>query len=165
MSNLALNVLLAIVWMLIEADFSSASLLEGLLLGFVAITMLELAQRKRTYARWVGAILRLTIFFVVDLIKSNIILARDILRPTPRFEPALLRIAITDMSTISAIVFTNLTSLTPGTLTVDVQNDGCVIYVHALYARNPDEVRRRIGVLEGLIRRAAVRSLSPKEDL
>ena len=165
MSNLALNVLLAIVWMLIEANFSSWSLLEGLCLGFLAIIILELAQTKPTYARWVKSLIHLSIFFLVDLIRSNIILARDILRPTPRFEPALLRIAVTELSPISTVVLTNLISLTPGTLTVDVEDNGRAIYVHALYAEVPEEVRKRICVLENLIRRVAVRQLPPKEGM
>jgi multicomponent Na+:H+ antiporter subunit E len=165
MTNLALNVLLAIVWMLIEANFSAWTLLEGLLLGFLSITILELAQTKRTYARWVGALLHLSTFFLVDLIKSNVVLARDILRPKPRFEPALLRVAITDLSPISTVVLTNLISLTPGTLTVDAEDDGRVIYVHALYAEDPKEVRRRIHNMESLVRRTAVGQLPPKEGL
>jgi len=165
MSNLALNVLLALVWMLIDESFSSRTLLEGLLLGFFSITILEHIRAKHTYAPWVKSLVHLSISFAVDLIRSNIILARDILRPTPRFEPALLRIAILDLSPISTVVLTNLLSLTPGTLTVDTEDDGRVIYVHALYAQDPDDVRRRIRALETLIHRVAVRQLPPKGEM
>jgi multicomponent Na+:H+ antiporter subunit E len=165
MSSLALNVFLAIVWMLVQASFSSWSLLIGLFFGFLSITIVELVQGRRDYVLWVNALLRLTLFFLVDLIRSNIILARDILRPVPRFEPALLRIAITDLSPVSTVVLTNLISLTPGTLTIDAEEDGRVIYVHALYARVPDDVRKRIAVLGNLILGAAVRQVPSRERM
>lgn len=112
---------------------------------------------------WFGSLIHLLIFFLQDLIRSNLVLARDILRPNPRFEPALLRIAITDLSPISTVVLTNLISLTPGTLTVDVEDDGQAIYVHGLYAQAPDDVRRQICTMETLIRRTAVFPLPSKE--
>jgi multicomponent Na+:H+ antiporter subunit E len=156
---------LAIVWMLIQANFSSRSLLVGIFIGFLSITILELVQGRHDYARWVGALLRLALFFLLDLIRCNVILARDILRPIPHFEPALLRIEMTDLSPVSTVVLTNLITLTPGTLTVDAEDDGRVIYVHTLYAQDPDDVRKRIDVLASLIRRAAVRQMPSTEGM
>ncbi|MCY4509815.1 MAG: Na+/H+ antiporter subunit E, partial [Acidobacteria bacterium] len=37
-----------------------------------------------------------------------------------------------------------LISLTPGSLSLDVSPDGRTLYVHEMFAEDPDETRRRI---------------------
>ena len=153
MNNIALNLLLGIVWMFLQASFSLSSFSIGLVIGFLALAILERAQGKRDYVHRVGSVFALAGFFLFDLVKSNVLLARDILRPTPSFEPALLSFAVVDLSPAATVLLTNLISLTPGTLTIDAEEGGRVIYVHSLYARDPDAVRQRIDRLATMIRR------------
>jgi len=52
-------------------------------------------------------------------------------------------------------VLANLISLTPGSLSLDVSPDGKTLYVHAMFADDPDETRRRIKTgFERLVREA-----------
>ncbi|MCY3733260.1 MAG: Na+/H+ antiporter subunit E, partial [Chloroflexi bacterium] len=52
-------------------------------------------------------------------------------------------------------VLANLISLTPGTLSLDVSPDGTTLYVHDMFADDPDETRRMIkGGFERLVREA-----------
>jgi len=45
----------------------------------------------------------------------------------------------------------NLLTLTPGTLSLDVSDDGRVLYIHAMFIDDPESFRRRIK--DGLERR------------
>jgi multicomponent Na+:H+ antiporter subunit E len=42
------------------------------------------------------------------------------------------------------LLVTNLISLTPGTLSLDVTDDRSTLYIHAMFADDPDEIRRQI---------------------
>lgn len=159
MSHFALNILLAIVWMFLRGRFTLATLIAGLGIGFLSMVILQFSQRRSDYARSMIALCRLTAFFLMDLIRANLVLARDILRPSPQFDPALLHYKMTDLSPLSAAVLMNLISLTPGTLIVDTEDDGRAVYIHALHAHDPNDVGRHIDRFAFLIRR-----MQPKNE-
>jgi multicomponent Na+:H+ antiporter subunit E len=152
MSDLALNALLAVLWMLLHASFTMATLAVGFLIGFVAIVFARCLERRGDIHAAIG-ILHLCGVFLVELVLANLTLARDILRPVPAFQPALLRIGVTGLSPSKAVVLAEIVSLTPGTITVDMVDDGRAIYVHTLYARDPADVRRAIERFAHMLRR------------
>lgn len=148
MSTAAVNLLLAVIWILLQADFSLAGLLTGLAVGFFAIAL----AREGAYARSFIALVRLFARFAWELLVANLTLARDILRPSPAFQPGLVRIDVENLGESGSALLANLISLTPGTLTVDMGEHGQPIYVHTLYASDPAEVRRQILRLAARIR-------------
>jgi multicomponent Na+:H+ antiporter subunit E len=73
------------------------------------------------------------------------------------------RFEVSDLSPVETALLANLVSLTPGTLTVDAEDDGSALYIHSLYADDPAAVRRRIGRLARMIRRAGGGHVPPEE--
>ncbi len=49
-----------------------------------------------------------------------------------------------DLTDLEITTLANLISLTPGTLTLDVSADRRVLFVHAMDASDPEEVRREV---------------------
>ncbi|MGV6888441.1 Na+/H+ antiporter subunit E [Rhodophyticola sp. SM2404] len=47
-------------------------------------------------------------------------------------------------SEMEVLLLTNMISLTPGTLCLDVTEDGKTLYIHAMFGDDPDEIRRQI---------------------
>jgi multicomponent Na+:H+ antiporter subunit E len=165
MSTLASNLLLAVVWMFIQASFSMRSLTVGFGIGFVAIALVQRFRGSSQYALTAAWVVYLFAFFLADLVRSNLTLARDILRSVPGFVPAIVCFEVSDLSPVETALLANLVSLTPGTLTIDTDDDGSAIYVHSLYADDPADVRRRIGRLASMIRRAGGRHLRRQEGV
>lgn len=165
MNHLALNLLLAIVWVLLQAELSLGRLVMGFLVGFGAIALTERAFGRRLYSRAAAGVLALVWSFVRELVLSNLTLARDILRPRPVFHPAFVRLDVRDLSPVQTILLACLVSLTPGTLTVDVGLEERALYIHSLYTRDPAELRSRLRRFVHRIQRAAGRELpsSPEE--
>jgi len=163
MSPLAWNLLLAVVWMFVRASFSLHDLVVGFVIGAIAIAVAERLRGSNDRVLEAIGIVRLAAFFAVDLVRSNLILARDILRPTPSFSPALVRCEVHDLSPAATALLGNMISLTPGTLTVDIEDDGSAIYVHSLYADDPAVARLRIERLGDMIRRAGGRRHATEE--
>jgi multicomponent Na+:H+ antiporter subunit E len=42
------------------------------------------------------------------------------------------------------LLVTNLISLTPGTLSLDVSEDRSTLFIHAMFADDPDEIRHQM---------------------
>jgi multicomponent Na+:H+ antiporter subunit E len=163
-SYLALNLLLAIVWMFLYGDFSIMSLAVGFLVGLVGITFSRPVLGSDRYLRSVMGVFRLAAGFTRELVLANVQLARDILRPDPPFRPGFLRFDIRDLGPTETVLLANLVSLTPGTVTVDVDDQGYTLYVHTLYAQDPAAVRRDIRRLANLIHGATGSDPLPEKE-
>lgn len=166
MSVVMWGAFLSLVWMLLFGRLTPASALMGLAVGLlvagfsrwtVAQDGGEVGGRRSAsfpsparVARGSIAAVRLLGFFLVELTKANLQLSRDVLRPRPDFHPALLALDVPDLRPGEVVLLAAMISLTPGTISVDVERDASTLYVHSIYA----------GDLEGL--RAGLREFADR---
>ena len=74
--------------------------------------------------------------FTVELVKSNIDVMRRVLAPKVRINPAIVAVKTTLKSKLGRLALANSITLTPGTLTVDIQEDK--LYIHWIDATSTD---------------------------
>ncbi|MBB4658520.1 Na+/H+ antiporter subunit E [Parvularcula dongshanensis] len=131
---LALTVALGALWLLLSFYFD-----EPTLLGFgamsVAVTVwlthhLGILDREGVPTRVFPGILPYMFWLTVEIGKANVIVVREVLRPTLRLSPKMIRVPANQVSDLGRTIFGNSVTLTPGTITVDVDRDTLVI--HAL---------------------------------
>lgn len=75
-------------------------------------------------------------FYLWKLVQSNFYIAWDIITPTMHTEPEFVDIPLSLKSTWGLLLFSNLLSMTPGTLSVDMSRDRRMLQVHVLYKRD-----------------------------
>ena len=139
MNAFVYNVILAFCWAAVTGSFSLASLLTGLVLGFAALWVVQpLIGVERFYFLRVFRVIRLALFFLWELLLSSIKVAADVLRPFPRNNPKIIAVPLDVKSDLEILLLTNLISLTPGTLSVDVTEDRETLIVHAMFADDPE---------------------------
>lgn len=91
-------------------------------------------------------------FYLVSLIRANLRLALDVMTPGLKVRPGFLAIPLRTRSDAELLIFSNLVTMTPGTLTVDVSPDRRFLFIHAMYLEDPESVRREVGeVLQGKV--------------
>lgn len=73
-------------------------------------------------------------FYVFEVVRSNFRVAYDILTPRDHFQPAIVTIPLEPMSDLQLLMISNLVTMTPGTLTLDVSEDKRQLTIHAMYA-------------------------------
>lgn len=154
MRHLALNLLLAFVWALLAGRLSPLTLLVGFAVGAAVIGALRDVLDGSRYLRAMIGAAELVLVYSAELLVSSIELARDILRLRPAFRPAFVRVDVSDLRPGPTVLLANLVSLTPGTLSVDLEPDASAIYVHALYATAPERIRSDVRRLAERIRAA-----------
>ena len=91
------------------------------------------------------------LFYVYEVVVSNLRVALDILTPQHLMDPAFIAIELEPMSDWQLIILANLITMTPGTLSMDIHPDKRQLYVHAMYVGDPEEFRTKIQ--ENYIRR------------
>ena len=145
MNGLVINLLLAFAWAAMTGDFSFMSLATGAVLGFFALWISQpLTGIDRLYFQRFWRSVYLGLFFLWELLLSSVKVAWDVIRPVPQNNPALIEIPLTVKSDFEILLLTNLISLTPGTLSVDVTEDRETLIVHAMFADDAEAIRRDI---------------------
>ncbi|GAB3652782.1 Na+/H+ antiporter subunit E [Glycomyces tarimensis] len=92
--------------------------------------------------------LAFALYFTWELISANAALTWDILTPSSRLAPGIARFPLRCRTRFEIAFLANLISLTPGTLTLAVRRDPPMLYVHGMYAPDPERFRERLRVLE-----------------
>lgn len=151
MSALLWNLLLALAWVAATGVFSFNNLIVGFFLGFVALYVTRRVVGSPRYFNKVGKVFGLLGFFVWELLLANLRVAYDVLTPRHYMRPGVIAVPLDAKSDTEITMLSNLLTLTPGTLSLDVSADRRVMYVHAMYIDDVDDVRRKIK--EGFERR------------
>ncbi len=141
----SLTILLTIVWVALQNDVSAGMVVFGVILGIVIprITAVWWPDRPRGL-RW-GKGLSYILLVIWDIIMANIHVAWIILtKSNAQMKPAWVEVPL-DLKTPEAItVLAGTITLTPGTVSADLSNEGHSLLVHALDAPDPDAVRDEI---------------------
>jgi multicomponent Na+:H+ antiporter subunit E len=146
---------LVTLWVLAWGSLTWANLISGVVVAAGVVLALPEVRRRRQrmivrpvpLGRFAGRALR-------DVVVSNAMLAREVLRPRPRIRTAVVRVPLPGCSDEMLTVLTNVVALTPGTMPVEVENDPPTMFVHVLHFDDADKVRREIGSLHHQLVRA-----------
>ncbi len=145
MNGLVINLLLAFSWAAMTGDFSFGSLATGAILGFFGLWLSQpLTGIDPMYFKRFWRSIYLALYFVWELLLSSVKVAWDVIRPVPQNKPALIEVPLTVKSDFEILLLTNLISLTPGTLSVDVSQDRETLIVHAMFGEDAEELKRDI---------------------
>ena len=150
-----INLLLAGGWCALFGTFDAGTFAWGFVLAFAALSLSSPVHGQTAYSRRVLLAARLGAYFLYELTVSSFQVAWDVITPTHRSRPAIVAVPLDIEAPIQITVLANLISLTPGSLSLDVSPDGRTLYVHEMFADDPDETRRRIKTgFERLVREA-----------
>lgn len=144
MSFLLLHVLLALAWAALNGQLTPETLAGGFVLGYIILYLSRRALGSHRYVTKVPQVLRFLGYFVVELFKSNIRVAYEVITPHFNMRPAIIAVPLDIQSDIEITLLANLITLTPGTLSLDVSSDKRVLYVHSMYVTDIEAFRDEI---------------------
>lgn len=140
-----LTILLTVVWTLLQNDVSAGMVVFGLILGVIIPLGTSIWWPDRPNGFHVGKMITYGLIVIWDILVANIQVAWIVLtRPNDKLRPAWIEIPL-DLKQPEAIsVLAGTITLTPGTVSADLSDEGHSLLVHALDAEDPDAVRDEI---------------------
>lgn len=142
-----LNIVLAILWCATWGSLDFYTLLTGFLLGYLVIGVYSRVTAIEGYGRKAHDLLRFSLFFIRVLVVANLQIAWEILTPTHRVSPRIIRFDVPGLTSVQRTVLVNVINLTPGTLVVDQSKDRQSLYVHCMYAEDREKALRELAHL------------------
>lgn len=140
-----LSVVLVIVWMLLQNDFSMGALVLGALLGVVIPIVTSGFWPARPPIRAYGRAIGFTLLVMYDVFVANVAVAKLVLfRSARSLRPCWISIPLELKSPEAISLLAGTITMTPGTVSCDLSADGRFLLVHCLDAPEPDVVVRDI---------------------
>ncbi len=141
MTLLAINILLAIGWMTIGADFSLRGFIVGFVLSHAILWLARPLYPQQRYFRRLWGGIAYTLWLVKEIWLSAIKVAKGVLGIGEPIRPAIIAIPLDAKTDWEITLLACSITLTPGTLTLDVAPDRRTLYIHAMFAADPERLR------------------------
>lgn len=141
---LAGNLLLALGWVAMSGHFDVVNLLVGFVFGYLVLYLLQRVIGRSSYFTRTIGLVRFVGFYILEVVRANLRVAFDVVTPTDYAKPGIVAVPLDARTDVEITLLSNLITMTPGSLSIDVSDDRSVIYVHVMYLEDPDELRRQI---------------------
>lgn len=134
-----MTLLLAVIWTLLQNSVSAGMIVFGLILGIIIPLLTAAWWPDRPQGFRLGNMIRYSVIVLWDILVANVEVARIVLFvPTSRLKPAWIVVPL-DLKHPEAItVLAGTITLTPGTVSADLSDEGHSLLVHVLHTDDPD---------------------------
>lgn len=140
----SLNLIITLAWIGLSQDFSFLNLLVGFAVGYLFLLTISWNFEDRKYFTKIPLLLGFVLFYIYELVRSNLEVAWDVLTPRDYTEPAIVRVPINLSSDFQIALLMNLITFTPGSLSLDLSPDKKTLYVHGMFVRQKQEFVKSI---------------------
>ncbi|MEZ7848639.1 MAG: Na+/H+ antiporter subunit E [Polaromonas sp.] len=126
-----LSLLLAMSWLLLQNTLAPVHLLSAVLIGLIVPRMLHQLLPPAPTIRMLPA-LRLALVVIGDIVTSNITVAKLVLGPISRPQPAWIQVPLQLQHPTAISLLASIITTTPGTVSSSIDEEQRYILVHAL---------------------------------
>lgn len=128
-----LNVMLTLIWLALTGNFTYINMFIGFIISYFILWIISRNSRDDRYFTIAFKVVGFFFFFLYELLKANWQVAYEVMTSHLHMKPGIVKIELEAKTDLEITLLSNLISLTPGTLVVDVSDDKKVMYVHGMY--------------------------------
>ena len=139
-----LSVTLWLFWLLLNNTMAAGHVVLGLVLAILIPLLSSSFWPEKVYISAPFKLLKFFLMVLWDILIANIVVAKLILSSNDRLEPAFLSIELDIKTSLGISVLANTISLTPGTVSCDLTEDGQCLLVHALHVGDAEDAIKNI---------------------
>lgn len=136
-----LTLLLTIVWVLLQNEFSAGMAVFGLILGIVIPRITSIWWPDTPKGFRLGKMTIYSFIVVWDIIVANVQVAWIVLTvPNSKLKPAWIIVPLELRQPEAITMLAGTITLTPGTVSADLSTEGNSLLVHVLHTDDPEAV-------------------------
>ena len=137
-----LTLLLAVVWVLLQNEFSAGMAVFGVILGILIPWATSIWWPDTPQSLRLGKLFTYSLMVIWDIIVANVQVAWVVLTvPNAKLKPAWIVVPLELKQPEAITVLAGTITLTPGTVSADLSDEGHSLLVHVLHTDDPDAVR------------------------
>lgn len=149
---LGIEVALVAMWVLAWGDLSVANVVSGAVVGVLVLATFPVGRLPDRGGRTLHLVpaVRLAGVFLVNLVASNVAMAREILTGGRQISTGVVACPLRVDSDGIATFLANVLSLSPGTLVLEIDHEPPVLYLHVLHMQDREKIVLTVRRLEEL---------------
>lgn len=137
-----LTIILTLVWVLLQNEISAGMIVFGLILGIIIPWGTSIWWPDTPKGFRLGKMINYSLIVLWDIIVANIEVAWIILTvPAAKLKPAWIVVPLRLREPEAITMLAGTITLTPGTVSADLSDQGHSLLVHVLHTNDPDAVR------------------------
>lgn len=150
MRRVAIVAWLTVVWVTLWEALTWANVAGGLVVAIAALYLLPSREARTSVGFRPLAAAKLLLYFLWELLVASSQVIWEIITPEDHTRPAV--VSVQTRSTVPGHItaVANMVSLTPGTLSLEIDRDTRTIYIHVLHLDSVEETRAAVSRLETL---------------
>lgn len=141
---------LTAVWVMLWESLTWANVLGGVAVALVVVWMIPAHRQEFRMGFRPFAAVRLLGYFMWKLTEASARLTWEIFTPRNHVNAAVVSVPLRCRIPGIVTVVANMVSLTPGTVTIDIDEDEMVLFIHVLHLRTFEEERAEVLLLESM---------------
>lgn len=141
---------LVAVWVTLWEAFTWANVIGGALVAAAVVALLPQTPGLPGQGLRPLAAIKLAAVFAWELIKASAFMAWEVVTPRNRIDAAVISVNLISTNAGVITLVANMVSLTPGTLTLDVDEQVSTLFIHVLHLRSVEATRDSVLRLERL---------------
>lgn len=160
MTQVVVVALLTVMWVALWQDAAPGTIVAGIAAGIVVL-LVDHRTRRMTWEALPHPLhtIRFLVAFAWNLTKATAEVAWEVLTPTSYVQEGIAAVELETRSPAIVTLVANAISVTPGTVTVDV-DPPATLYIHVLHLRDLEAAKREVKRLEAL----AIRAFGPRDE-
>ncbi|MFO8100124.1 MAG: Na+/H+ antiporter subunit E [Salinibacter sp.] len=145
------------IWTAVQGAFTLSNFVVGFVLGYGVLLIMQPLLGEAGYDARLRHQVVLVGVFLVELVLSSLRVAYEAATPGYKMRAGIIAVPLDVQSDLGITLFANLISLTPGTLSLEVDDDRSHLYVHAMYIDDTPE--HEAEYLKNTLERRVIRAL------
>lgn len=133
-----LTLVLGAAYVVLTQDTSLLNMAIALVIGHVIAGLVARTMGQPGYISRGVRLIRFVLYFLYILSKANLQVAWEIITPGYQMTPRIIRYPVDGLTDAQVTTLANAITLTPGTLSADIDEDRRVLYIHCMYAEDRD---------------------------
>ena len=140
-----LTLILTVVWVLLQNNVTAGMVVFGIILGIIIPWMTSIWWPDTPKGFRLGKMIAYSVMVMWDIMVANVQVAWIVLTvPNAKLKPAWIVIPLKLRQPEAITVLAGTITLTPGTVSADLSDEGHSLLVHVLHTDDPDSVRDEI---------------------
>lgn len=129
-----LNLFIALLWVLLKDEdvLRWQTIVVGFIIGAVILYMMRRFFGGRYYLHRFISLIKLVLIFISETMQSTVVVLKHVVSPKINIEPGIFSYRTELASEWEVTTLALLLTLTPGSVVMEVNEDGNVFYIHAM---------------------------------
>ena len=149
-----LNLFITLLWVLLKDEevLRAQTIVTGFIIGAVIVFIMRRFFGGRFYLHRLLSVIKLMLIFISEMTKSTITVLKHIVSPKINVQPGIFKYKTILKGDWEVTTLALLLTLTPGSVVMEVNEEGNEFYVHAMdINRYQGDLERSLGVFEKAI--------------